>query len=383
MATASISSAPSQHRSPFDSYDEDLVWILEKLMGRVGAEFGAICRYQSGEEQGGVMANGGSLSSHGEAFQTNLVAMAQNAVKFDRRRRDDTVNIAQFTLPDVNSGEASCWRLMCLSFLPAENVCIVATVGKPGEAAFAGAQEFVAATLYPVLARYVRLWWMHRIERRRANALGTALDLADIGIMLLDRRSELLFANGKANSLLDLADGLRRNDQSVAAQELIDGARFQAAIQHALYCNAVGYGAVTDSRAAPESARSPILSLRRKDGKRALIVTVMSVDRVAVDPQDPAVIIYALDPEQGVQRLLAPACHIYKLSAAETRLVYHIVGGSSLSEAAGTMRIQVCTARAYLKKVFFKTQTNRQAELVRVMLSSMLRTNSRLDLSLL
>jgi DNA-binding CsgD family transcriptional regulator len=90
-----------------------------------------------------------------------------------------------------------------------------------------------------------------------------------------------------------------------------------------------------------------------------------------------------LDPEQDVQRLLAPACHIYRLSAAESRLVCHIVSGSSLSEAAGDLRIQLHTARTYLKKIFFKTQTNRQAELVRVMLSSLLRTNSRIDLSLL
>lgn len=375
VALANI--APPSQGDAFDSYDDDLIWILDKLVGRTGAVFGVVARYQMDENLPVVLARSESMPCRSEKFLNEVTQAARGAVSFDRRRREDTANIMQCSLETVSDeGTQASWRMMCLSFQPAQSVCLVAAVCCGGDTQFSGPQLMIASTLYPVLTRYIRLWWLHRMERRRANALGIALDLSDLGVILLDRRGELIFGNTQATALLDRADGLRRNDRSITAADFGDGACCQAAIQHAIYGNLLRKSQTLERR------RAPILSLRRRDSKRSLIASVMSIDRVAIDPQDPAVIIYVLDPEQDVQRLLVPVCHIYKLTAAEARLVGHLVSGASLSEAAGKMKIQKQTARAYLKHVFAKTQTNRQADLVRVMFSSLLHTNSRLDLAL-
>lgn len=365
-----------------DTYDDDLVWILEKLISRTGGVFGAIHRYEYGEGTSGILARGGEFPARSDEVAAALAVAARASLHFDRRRRDDAANISQWpvVLPDQQAFGA---RILCLSFLPAPNVSIIAVICKLEAAEFAMSQLFVATTLYPVLARYVRLWWLHRIERRRANALSVALDLSDLGVFLLDRRSKLLFTNTKAAALLGARDGLCRNDHSIGAAEPGDGVRFQAAIQHAIHCNLAGRCNVENPLQGAPPARTPIVALRRREGKRSLIATLMNVDRVAVDPRDPAVIVYVLDPEQDVQRLLLPACHLYKLTAAETRLVYQLVSGSSITEAAARMKIQLHTARTYLKQVFAKTSTNRQADLVRVMLSSLLRTNAKIDLALI
>ena len=46
------------------------------------------------------------------------------------------------------------------------------------------------------------------------------------------------------------------------------------------------------------------------------------------------------------------------------------------------MNIRLATARSYLKKIFTKTSTNRQADLVRLMLSSLQRVNASVELVL-
>ncbi|MET0293195.1 MAG: hypothetical protein ABW136_12610, partial [Steroidobacteraceae bacterium] len=59
------------------------------------------------------------------------------------------------------------------------------------------------------------------------------------------------------------------------------------------------------------------------------------------------------------------------------------VGGSTLAEAAEELRITPATARGYLKQVFAKTATNRQPDLIRLMLASASRTAVGVDLTLL
>ena len=58
----------------------------------------------------------------------------------------------------------------------------------------------------------------------------------------------------------------------------------------------------------------------------------------------------------------------------ETGLVCHIANGESLLEAAAVLRIKEKTARGYLHQIFSKTGCKRQADLVRLMLCSLLRT---------
>ena len=338
-----------------DSYDEDLVWILERLVDRTGGALGLILRYQIDQLEVVLLARSGEMGDAPEVLLARLSIAARSAVKFDRRRRDDFASMSQLVIEqDAGGGEPSSWRMLCLSFT--------------------AEQEKMALTLYPVLARYVRLWWLHRTERRRANALGAALELADVGVLLLDRRGEVLFSNAKATALLASGDGLQPCGRSVTALEFADGARFQAAIQHAIHCN------LAERRDDEASRRAPMLSLKRRD-KRPLITMAVSVGRLAIDSQDPTVIVYVLDPEHDMRRLLAPVCGLYKLNGAETRLVCHLIAGMSLAQAAVTLKIQQPTARTYLKQVFAKTQTNRQSDLMRLMLSSLLRITARVDLT--
>jgi DNA-binding CsgD family transcriptional regulator len=61
----------------------------------------------------------------------------------------------------------------------------------------------------------------------------------------------------------------------------------------------------------------------------------------------------------------------FALSPAEARLVAHLITGASLRSCAQALGIKYETVRTYLKSVFQKTGTHRQAELVLTVFSAM------------
>ena len=71
----------------------------------------------------------------------------------------------------------------------------------------------------------------------------------------------------------------------------------------------------------------------------------------------------ALPSEDSISRL-------FGLSRAEARLVRKLAEGLRLEEAAEKCGITPSTARTYLKQCFQKTGTDRQAELVRLILTT-------------
>jgi len=65
----------------------------------------------------------------------------------------------------------------------------------------------------------------------------------------------------------------------------------------------------------------------------------------------------------------------FGLRPAEARLVAHLITGASLRSCAQALGIKYETARSYLKSVFEKTGTHRQAELVLTVFQAMSHPN--------
>jgi len=61
----------------------------------------------------------------------------------------------------------------------------------------------------------------------------------------------------------------------------------------------------------------------------------------------------------------------FELTPTEARLVVHLVAGASLRSCAKALGIKYETVRSYLKSVFRKTATHRQAELVLTVFQAM------------
>jgi DNA-binding CsgD family transcriptional regulator len=75
-------------------------------------------------------------------------------------------------------------------------------------------------------------------------------------------------------------------------------------------------------------------------------------------------VIFVRDPTAGPPESFAAVGSLFDLTSAEVRLCRHLVQGQSLSEAACELKVSLNTARTHLKRIFEKTGTHRQAELV-------------------
>lgn len=221
-----------------------------------------------------------------------------------------------------------------------------------------------AARLLPLVQPFFRLWTMRFKMLSRVRGLTAAINYSDVATLLVNRDGQLLFANDAAEALIAAKDGLRRSGSLLSGTKLADTLRLQAAIEHVVATNE---GGTTPARAAP------VVALTR-ERRRPLLAAIVANRAPSAGTGESAAIVYIFDPEQDLRARLEPACKLYGLSPVETKLTCLLADGTSLADAAERMRVREQSARSYLKQIFLKTDTNRQAELVWLMLKSSVRT---------
>jgi DNA-binding CsgD family transcriptional regulator len=223
----------------------------------------------------------------------------------------------------------------------------------------------------PFAIGYFRLWQLDRIRRRRCAALEAALNLAEIGVLLVARSGDIAFANEAADQVLAANDGLCRVKNALRTANMAEGVRLQVALNHLMALKR------TDGVLANEGEAATVLAIHRQNGP-PLIISLLATRFPAIEPSDVAAIVFIVDPQLDTARMLEPVCRLYRLSPMETKLVSHLAQGRTLARAAELMRVKEQTARSYMKQIFIKTSTNRQTEMVVLMLSSVVRMRNGL-----
>lgn len=229
-----------------------------------------------------------------------------------------------------------------------------------GGASRLSARESVTRLL-PMVQAFFRLWSSRAHALATSRGLIAALNGSNVATLLVDADCRLVFANTAGERLISRNDGLRRAGQVLSGTRLADTIRLQASIEH------VAHGDDTAGDAAP------VVALSRANG-RSLLAAIMPANRAATRLGDAAAVVHVFDPDQDLEALLTPVCRLYALSPVESRLASLLARGVAMVDAAKLMRVQEQTARSYLKQIFLKTDTNRQAELVCLMLRSAVRT---------
>jgi DNA-binding CsgD family transcriptional regulator/PAS domain-containing protein len=186
------------------------------------------------------------------------------------------------------------------------------------------------------------------------------LDAHTAGIVVLDERGQVVFANRAVQTLTSAQDGIALSKQGFSLRNQVDQRKLQELIARAL--------ALVD-RAVREPAG--FMQLYRASGKRPYSVLVAPLCRgnAILNQARPAVCVVITDPESD-PGLTAEMLHtLYGLTGAEARLASAIAAGKRLQSAAEELGITYKTARTHLVSIFRKTGTARQGELVRLLLS--------------
>ncbi len=191
-------------------------------------------------------------------------------------------------------------------------------------------------------------------ERDVLIALTYGLELVRHGAMLVASSGQPQIANRLAWSIVEKGDGIAMAQSGLVADRASDTRLLHKLLHEAII-----------SPEAGEPRESPI-TLERKQSRSALIVRVVpgpGFESWSGSDQRTALLrIY--DRDLGMIVDERALISLYGLTRGEAALAAKLVQGKSIEEASGELFISTHTARTHLKRIFMKTDTHRQPELV-------------------
>ena len=178
----------------------------------------------------------------------------------------------------------------------------------------------------------------------------TALDQLSIAVVVVDVSGRILFTNRRGGELCAEGDGL-----TIGAADICHAStQSESNRLHQM----ISESATAGTRKA--------LSVSRPSMKRPLFVVVAPLP---ASSDGKAAALYISDPEHNTVPPPEQLAALLELPPAKAKLAYCLAQGESLDEAAIRLSITTETARTYLKDIFVRTGTSRQAELVKLILS--------------
>ncbi|MFW8567284.1 response regulator [Orrella sp. 11846] len=174
------------------------------------------------------------------------------------------------------------------------------------------------------------------------------------GIVLLDDQRRTVFANVSAQRLLqDCADpALNPENTGGLPPALTASSRVRAAIEAALQ----------------GQEYIEFLSLPRRNAQRDLIITICALDCPVVE-QDPAAALFISAGDRNEPAPLKALETLFKLTPAEGRIAWAFAQGLRPEQIAEAFEITLTTVAFHKRNIFQKTQTNRQADLIALLLT--------------
>lgn len=183
----------------------------------------------------------------------------------------------------------------------------------------------------------------------RADAAMAAFDASGTAILLIDRQGQTIRANQAAERAL--GHGVQIANKRLTSFDRDATSNFERALHRLLW------------RRSSTSLLPPVL-LPRHD-RRPLLVYLLRLDAVTIDAFSPCqAVVVLVDPDRRIATPQEDLRALFGLTAAEARLAGALAAGTGLDDCADILKISKETARSQLKRVFSKTETQRQAELV-------------------
>jgi DNA-binding CsgD family transcriptional regulator/PAS domain-containing protein len=194
-----------------------------------------------------------------------------------------------------------------------------------------------------------------------AARLEQTVDSLSTGIILTEDQGRIAYMNSSAESLLKAGTALKSRDGRLVAARA--GAR--DALSRALAQSVAGKAPFTTGQhavALPDEEGSGlianVLPLEWRDGRNPLASLPGVAAIIIPNPVD-----FAAPPMEAFAGL-------YGLSSAERKVLEHIADGKPPQEAADHLGVSVNTVKTHLQKIFAKTNTGRQADLIHLVTRS-------------
>lgn len=189
-----------------------------------------------------------------------------------------------------------------------------------------------------------------QIARRSGRELAVAaLNRMPFAALALDRAFRPVFSNRAGAQLLSAATVLRLDGGGICRAG--NPGETAALHQAVLATEADGEARVLGLNGSDERRYSALVEAAGGGDGAAALVFVREIDSCSLPTPEALGDLFGLNP-------------------SEARLAHALASGLDLREAAEVQGITLSTARTYLKRLFQKTATNRQAELVRMLVNA-------------
>jgi DNA-binding CsgD family transcriptional regulator len=224
---------------------------------------------------------------------------------------------------------------------------------------FGEQERKVLQILMPHLQRAFQLHVRIQGLERKADAAADALDQLHHGVLLLDVSHRVLMVNRAASALFASAKTLQLTPRGLVAMIPSENRKLQALVDGAI-CMASGQGLYSGGA----------MTVSRTSNQRPLhvLITPLRTRTIHIGKDVPVVAIFISDPDRKPASELQFFAQLYGLTRAESRLAQILMGGTTLKEAGEQLGVMQSTLRSQLKSIFAKTSTNRQSDLIRLLL---------------
>jgi DNA-binding CsgD family transcriptional regulator len=227
--------------------------------------------------------------------------------------------------------------------------------------------------LVPHLVTALRVRHQFGEAKLHARSAYAVLNRLQVGIVLTDAAARPRFVNTRAEAIAAEADGFYLGSRGITAALPAETRALQRAIAAAATVTAkLSQSDTTDTilRSATSSAEARV-HLSRPSLRAPLTVIVMPLSDVSLDGTWGAphqVAVFVIEPDRPPEINTRALAETYRLAPREVQVAKLLAQGHRPAQIASELGIGVGTVREHLKRVLAKTDTHRQADLVRLLL---------------
>ncbi|HVZ14167.1 MAG TPA: LuxR C-terminal-related transcriptional regulator [Bauldia sp.] len=210
--------------------------------------------------------------------------------------------------------------------------------------------------LAPHLRRAVLITGILEEERKTRTMFEAVLSAIRSGVVIVDRRVRIVYANPAAQAVIDAGDPLR----NIRGRIELRGEVVAGALETAVRAAAEGD--------VPLGRRGIAIPGTRTDGSPFVTHVLPLSDRNVRTgiPGEAIAAVFVTDRDDDPQRIIDAATTIYSLTPAEARVFELIIEGHSSADIMREIPISTNTLKTHTKRLFEKTGQHRRADLVRL-----------------
>jgi DNA-binding CsgD family transcriptional regulator len=186
-----------------------------------------------------------------------------------------------------------------------------------------------------------------------ADVMSQALDKLSFGVIVLAQQGRILHANSHAEDILRSGDGLYTKNGNLLAFYASEHSRLSSLIRSACSLGK------TQLEAGGEMAIS------RPSRKRSYGLIISRTTRQT----SPLALVIVTDCERSRAPTPTQVIQLFGFTPSEAQIAERLAQGTTAAAIAKSLDLSVATIRTHIRHILEKTQTNRQTELVRLLLS--------------